>query len=105
MWPPPDWVDYSNPHHYWAIVEARERHERSLRTYAVIAPESPEEFILRQLMTAPSAKWSLMVFARLKAIHHMRFCFPRKGCRIWRIYSHFGLKTRAVFCECGKEFK
>lgn len=45
-----------------------------------------------------------MVRARLQALMHVRFCFPTKGCRIWRIYSHFGLKTRAVYCECGEAF-
>lgn len=52
----------------------------------------------------PPAPYRLMLRARLKALVHTRFCFPRKGCRIWRMYSHFGFKTRLVFCQCGKEF-
>lgn len=47
---------------------------------------------------------NLMLHARWEALKHMRFIFPRAGCRIWRLYSHFGFKTYAVVCECGKEF-
>jgi hypothetical protein len=47
---------------------------------------------------------SLMLRARFQALKHIRFCFPAKGCRIWRVYSLLGLKTRAIFCECGVAF-
>ena len=46
----------------------------------------------------------LMIRARWEALMHVRFIFPRKPCRIWRLYSHFGLKTYRIFCECGQEF-
>lgn len=47
----------------------------------------------------------LMLHARWEALKHVRFIFPRRGCRIWRYYSHFGFNTMRVFCQCGKEFK
>ncbi len=47
----------------------------------------------------------LMLRARWKALLHVRFIFPPRGCRIWRVYSHFGWKTYRVFCECGEEFE
>jgi hypothetical protein len=53
----------------------------------------------------PNAPYTVMLRARWKALIHTRFGFPRKGCRIWRVYSHLGFKTRAVFCECGEEFR
>jgi hypothetical protein len=47
----------------------------------------------------------LMLHARWQALKHIRFIFPRPGCRIWRQYSHFGLRVYRVFCECGEEFR
>jgi hypothetical protein len=47
---------------------------------------------------------NLMIRARWLALKHMRFCFPRKGCQIWRGYSHAGFKTYIVFCQCGEVF-
>lgn len=47
---------------------------------------------------------TLLITARAKALKHIRFCFPRKGCRIWRLYSTLGFRTHAVFCECGEVF-
>ncbi len=60
---------------------------------------------LKRAPDTRAAPYSLMLRARLKALQHIRFCFPRKGCRIWRLYSHFGFKTYRVFCECGKKFE
>ncbi len=60
--------------------------------------------VLKRAPNPKTAPYSLMLRARLAALKHIRFCFPRKGCRIWRHYSHFGFKTYSVFCECGKEF-
>jgi hypothetical protein len=47
---------------------------------------------------------SLLITARWRALKHVRGIFPRKGCRIWRMYSCFGLRTHAVFCSCGEIF-
>jgi len=47
----------------------------------------------------------LMLRARWNALLHIRFIFPRRECRIWRQYSHFGFNTIRVFCTCGREFK
>lgn len=47
---------------------------------------------------------NLQIAARAKALRHIRFCFPKRGCRIWRIYSWLGLRTHAVFCQCGEVF-
>jgi hypothetical protein len=47
---------------------------------------------------------SLLIAARWRALKHVRGIFPRKGCRIWRMYSCLGLHTHAVFCDCGEIF-
>jgi hypothetical protein len=47
----------------------------------------------------------LMLWARAQALWHVRFIFPRDGCRIWRLYSHLGFRVYRVFCQCGKEFR
>jgi hypothetical protein len=61
---------------------------------------SPLNFIPINTRNAP---YRLMLRARWRAFKHT---FPfRKGHRIWRVYSHFGLKTHRIFCECGREFK
>lgn len=45
-----------------------------------------------------------LILARLRALRHVRFFFPKPRCRVWRLYSCAGLKTHAVFCECGVVF-
>lgn len=50
---------------------------------------------------------SLMLHARWEALKHIRFIFPRPGCRIWRYYESWcgiEIRTKRVFCQCGKEF-
>jgi hypothetical protein len=47
---------------------------------------------------------SLMLAARWRALKHVRVIFPRKGCRIWRLYRYCGFDTLAVVCSCGEIF-
>lgn len=68
------------------------------RNVILIAREEAE----RDIWAEP---FRLMLRARWRALCHIRFGFPRRGCGIWRIYSHLGLKTYRVLCQCGKEFK
>lgn len=59
----------------------------------------------RPKFTAPKdAPYRLMLHARWEAFKHV-FLRSEPGHRIWRVYSHWGLKTYRVFCECGEEFK
>lgn len=66
---------------------------------------SPLDILARLGGGIPEPRWGLMLRARWKALKHIRFIFPRKGCQIWRLSSHFGFKTMRVFCECGKDFR
>ena len=59
------------------------------------------------------APYDLMLRARLKAFCHVWAGFKpvyqiiksQPVCQIWRMYSHFGLKTYRIGCTCGKEFR
>jgi hypothetical protein len=69
----------------------------------------PRDFHAPDTRRAP---YDPMLRARAKSFCHVWAGFKPvyqiiKGqpvCQIWRLYSHFGLKTYRVFCSCGKEF-